>query len=580
MGRTTNEQSSVGGRWVLVLLLVSLLGWSNSGGVSVQGQESRDAQEQTIPKLEPVAIPSPSGENTRGWLPTGVLGVRDSVLRIDIFEDDVPRGSGTGFIVAVHEDHALLVTCSHVLDHKASQRDSIAFASAADKRRIHFKAVHPKSGATFDVVGGKFHPDFPRGAYQPQACPTERMPAMTNDVAVVKIRKPSNAKFPAAFNLAVDENLDELQGAEVHLWGFPGEHLVESTKPFYSRGTVSQTDDRNRWLMYDTTAVYGASGAPVFVVSTDSQTGQRRAQVVGVHFSGTCDLAGRAKNLGYAVNIRQSKSILQKAENGEFDFGKEYLVDPPETPIVLQGIASGDDPKSSWPTFEDIQKLSREGQIKLALDRLGDLIAKMEGMGIEIPTRYQILQARLMTDFGKTIVGRRQPNDSRSANGHETAQIRLTSEEILLNSANLLRRLVDANGDDLRLNLMYLRAEQEYARLRTPVDIDRLKWAHGRVNELLKTPKLRNEDIARCLFLRGIAHFYLPTGGRTNARQDFANSFSKFASRQSEEWLLFMDGYGNTTSKKPDLWEGMIDEQQVEANYAPLTPVLRRQSVK
>lgn len=573
MGRTPNEQRRAISWWHSVFLSVGLLGWLISGSGVLQGQESSSPLDRSDPKLEPVAESSPATQNGRGWLPTGVRDVRDSVLRIDIFEDDIPRGHGTGFVVAVNEDHALLVTCAHVVNQKAMPSGSIKLASNADKKRIHFKATHPKSGLAFDVIGGVFHPDYPRTFfYEPQACQTDSLSGMTNDVAVLKIQKTSGDQFPAAFELAPDENLDELQGAPVHLWGFPGVSLVESTKPYYSHGTVSLTDDRSRWLMYDTTAAYGASGSPVFVV-------QPRVQVIGVHFSGTCDVAGRPKNLGYAVNIRQTREILKKAENSEFDFANGYLVDPPdppEAPIELVvGGSSGDDPESTWRTFDEVFHLARLGQLELALERLLDLITKMEGKGRVIPIAFQLLRARLTTDVGKTFVEGRLPNGD-SSNTTRTARVQL-GEDHLLGAANSLRSLVETNGDDIGLNLLYIRAEVEYARTRKskPIDVKRLEWAHGRVNELLKRPRLANEDIARGLFLRGLIHFYLPSS-RQHAHQDFANSFSKSPSRQSEEWMLFMDGYVNMTSKKPDLWESLYEVQTVEVRYRPLESVPQR----
>ena len=123
---------------------------------------------------------------------------------------------------------------------------------------------------------------------------------------------------------------------------------------------------------------------------------------------------------------------------------------------------------------------------------------------------------------------------------------------------------------DSSLYLLSLRAAANQGRIQRDERHDRsvLEATHRALHDLLRNERLSQLNQAQCYQLLGFVHVQLDStpAGRAQALKDFGTSSRLSPSRQSDEWLMSLQGFTPGRANKPDLWSVSDDRVQPTLN--------------
>jgi hypothetical protein len=503
-------------------------------------------------------------------MPQEVLRLHDAIFRIDVYEDSVCVGQGTGFAIKVIGRRVLIATCAHVREEDRSPKlvfkedadgqPTLAFEEPAPQQKIRaFKVVQRGDGRSYDVLKWHVHP--------------QRQDGSGPDVALAEIEIPATHPLPPTFELLPSQDRESLHGQTVHLLGCPGALLedLDPDAPFYGRGMISQVDKLQRWITYDMAAGAGASGSPVFILKPNRAGGQT-AYVVAVHSCG--QMFNRLSNGVHARRVAEvinqvpaEKTPPKPVIRGQSPDAEH---DEPQSPrdgvTGWQPIQNGGEvlppPRQivRVKTLPQIRDLARQGFPYLALRELDKLIQLQEQAGQPMPVEYDILRAKLLIDHGLKLNG---GSDNRrmtyKIDGQAPVEFVGSALGQFTEAIQILERLDAPNAKDRGLYLLYLRAAAHKGRVLKDEQNDRsvLAETHRLLHDLVRDERLSVLNQARCQLLLGFVHYHLGStpADLRQAESDFAHSYRLFPSRQADEWLGHLRGYRGVVSIKRDLWD-------------------------
>lgn len=493
-------------------------------------------------------------------MPQEVLRLHDAIFRIDVYEDNVCVGQGTGFAMKVIGRRVMIATCAHVLEEDRSPKfvfkedadgqPTLAVEEPGSQQKMRaFKVVQRGDGRSYDVLKANLHP--------------QRQAASGPDVGIVEIEIPATHPLPPTFEVLPSQDQEPLHGQTVHLLGCPGVLLadLDPDAPFYGRGMISQVDKQQRWIAYDMAAGAGASGSPLFILRPNRSGGQT-AYVVGIHCCGQM-----STKLSCGVHVRRIAEVVkQSLESETRTYGPDKPIKLMSGNGELRAIQGGGEvllpPQQIVPvkTLPQIRDLVRQGFPYLALRELDKLIQSQEKVNQPIPIDYEILRVKLLIDHGMKLNGG-------SVNRRLTYKIDGQAPVEFVGSAlgqfteaiQILERLDAPNAKDRDLYLLYLRAAAHKGRVLKDEQNDRtvLAETHRLLHDLVRNERLSDLNQARCQLLLGFVHYHLGTtpADLRQAESDFAHSYRLFPSRQADEWLGHLHGIRGLVSNRLDIWE-------------------------
>ena len=518
-------------------------------------------------------------------LPEEVVRLTEGVFRLDVYRGPLGLSYGTAFAVKVVGRKVYLVTNAHVVEPAsyaapvpiyvpAGTSDAPVQTTNAPQGIIEggevpatsngttnpiqelplsFKAVRRGDGPSYEVSRVTVHP--------------QRRDKTGPDVAVVEIEIPRMHSLPPTFSLLPDNNLEPLQGKAAYVLGFPyvGHSELDPDSPFIGRGMISHVDKTRRLITYDSAAGPGSSGSPVFLLKTEHLPGRparQSAVVVGVH---SC--SSFLTKLACGVHVRLIAETLRLAQATPTPIIEHN--EPTILPISNQGIARRSDAQSDRRqqvrasiqvrALSEIRELARDGQTLRALHELEKVIQFNEESGEEISKEHRVLQAKLLIDFGAQLgSGSEIRQFTHKIDGEEPLRFSGSAMAQFTKARQILETLNPSNAQDNGLYLLSLRAAANQGRIQKDERQDRttLESTHRALHDLLRNERLSPLNQARCYQLLGFAHFGLDStpAGRAQSLKDFATSSRLSPSRQSDEWLMSLQGFTVGRINKPDLW--------------------------
>lgn len=531
-------------------------------------------------------------------LPEEVVRLTEAVFRLDVSRGSVGMSYGTAFAVKIVDRKVFLVTNAHVVEPasyvisvpayvpqarsntpvrtapvrkanaaQASTEDGEVLKSADGAENsipeppLTFKAVRRGDGPSYDVSKVTVHP--------------QRQNASGPDVAVVEIEIPRMHSLPPTFSLLPDNNLEPLHGQTAYELGFPyvGHSELDPDGPFIGRGMISQVDKSRRLIIYDSAAGPGSSGSPVFLLKTEHAVGQpvrQTAVVVGVH---SC--SAYLNKLACGVHARLIAETLRLAQ------ATPTPVNEPSDSVIqsisYEDIASratnpGEQtqrvfvPSVRVRALSQIRELARDGQTLRALHELEQVIQLQEEAGEVVGNEHRVLQAKLLIDFAAQLGGGSEVRQfTHKIAGEEPVRFTGSAMAQFTKAREILDALNPPIAQDSGLYLLSQRAEANQGRIMKDERQDRtgLEATHRILHGLLRNERLSSLNQARCYQLLGYVHFQLDatSAGRAQALKDFATSSRLSPSRQSDEWLLSLQGFTPGRTNKPDLWSVFDDSR-------------------
>ena len=435
-----------------------------------------------------------------------------------------------------------------------------------DEVPLSFKAVRRGDGPSYDVSNVTLHPQR-RGKTGP-------------DVAVVEIEIPRMHSLPPTFTLLTENNLEPLQGQAAYVLGFPyvGHPELDPDSPFIGRGMISHVDKSRRLITYDSAAGPGSSGSPVFFLKTESLPGQparQTAVVVGVH--SCCSFLTK---LACGVHARLIAETLRLAQATPTPMIEQN--EPTILPIGNQEISRRSDthrdrrqqvltPSIRVRALSEIRDFARGGQTLRALHEIEKAIQFQEESGQEISREHRVLQAKLLIDFGAQLgSGSEIRQFTHKIEGEEPLRFTGSAMAQFTKARQILETLNPPITQDNGLYLLSLRAAANQGRIQRDERHDRtvLEATHRALHDLLRNEQLSQLNQAQCYQLLGFVHVQLDStpAGRAQALKDFATSSRLSPSRQSDEWLMSLQGFTPGRANKPDLWSVSDDRVQPTLN--------------
>lgn len=519
-------------------------------------------------------------------LPAEVVRLAEGVFRLDVYRGSVGVSYGTAFAAKIVGRRVYLVTNAHVVESASYAKPApiyvpegsgnapaqtanapqgtiegsgipstdVGATNRESELPLTFKAIRRGDGPSYDVSKVTLHP--------------QRQNASGPDVAVVEIEIPRTHFLLPTFSLLPDNDLEPLQGQAAYLLGFPyvGHPELDPDSPFIGRGMISHVDKSRRLLTYDSAAGPGSSGSPVFVLKTETVSGQpahQTAVVVGVH--SCCSFLTK---LACGVHARLIAETLRAAQGTPPTYIDQDK--PNFLPIGYQDIAKRSNSESdrrqqvraSIPirALSEIRELARDGQTFRALHELEKVIQIQKESGQDPSRDVRVFYAKLLIDFGTQLgSGSEIRQFTHKIDGEEPVRFTGSAMTQFTKARQILDALNPPSARDNGLYLLSLRAAVNQGRIQKDERQDRttLEATHRALHNLLKTEPLSQLNQARCYQLLGFVHFHLDStpSGRTQALKDFTNSSRLSPSRQSNEWLMSLQGFAPGRANKPDLWE-------------------------